>query len=72
MIGVCDMKGVTKDLKPLIKAAERQGWRVDLSKNNHVKFLAPSGAMVIAGVSISDHRGLKNVQSHLRKAGLAV
>jgi len=61
-----------KDMKRLIQAAEAAGWVVSRTKKNHLKFKAPSGAIVIASSTPSDHRSLKNTRAELHRHGLNV
>jgi hypothetical protein len=56
-------------LKELIRLAEEQGWRVEKTHGGHYRWLAPSGAIVVSSSTMSDHRGLQNHLSHLKRAG---
>lgn len=58
------------DFKRLIKDAEKAGWTVEPSRGGHLKWKAPTGAVVFSASTPSDHRAIKNHLSLLRKAGL--
>lgn len=59
-----------KDLRKLIRAAERQGWTVQIGKAGHVKLFAPDGrTLVTMGSTESDRRALTNTVSRMRRAG---
>lgn len=63
----------SKALRPIIKKARKQGWKVDLTKSGHVRFKPPtSGQSIITAGTASDHRSLKNLRADLRRAGLDV
>jgi len=55
----------------LIKAARKQGWRVTLSKNGHLKFVPPDpeAPIVHAGGTPSDVRATRNLIADLRRTG---
>lgn len=58
-----------KDMRKLIKAAEAQGFDVELSKKGHPLFYK-SGRLIATGSgSASDRRSLQNVIAPLRRAG---
>lgn len=60
-----------KDFEKLKELAREQDWDVVKTGGGHWKWTPPNGnKSVISGGTISDHRGLKNVVSHLAKAGL--
>lgn len=60
---------MTKDLKDLVRAAERQGFTVKHTRKRHLQFISPTGKVVTAGGTLSDHRAVANIRSYLRKAG---
>lgn len=62
----------TKNLKKLLLLAVEQGWRVERAKNNHYKFYAPNGNIVIVSSTPSDHRAFKNIERDLRINGLVI
>lgn len=60
-----------KDLKQLRIVAEQQGWRVERTNGDHLKWLAPDGGMAIYSPSTpSNARGILNLKAQLRRAGL--
>ena len=63
---------MSKPVKNLVKAAERQGWAVTLRKGGHLKWQAPSGYVYFSSATPSDHRAIKNLTADLRRAGLDV
>jgi predicted RNA binding protein YcfA (HicA-like mRNA interferase family) len=58
-----------KDLRPLIKALEERGWRVELTNGNHVKFIDPDGTIAcVTGSSPGrPHAQKRRVEAHLRQ-----
>ena len=61
-----------KDTKKLIKEAERQGWRVDVTSKGHPRFWPPNKdqSPIIGSGTSSDHRSFNNLVARLRRAGL--
>lgn len=61
-----------KELKELVKKAGEQGWRVEVLKSGHLMFYPPDKTQspVTTGGTISDHRGLQNAKSMLKKRGM--
>lgn len=68
------MAKYAKELDRLVLAAQSAGWRIDRSPGKHqvVYPTDPTKSPVTIPRSISDHRGLANVRSYLRKSGLNV
>jgi hypothetical protein len=65
------MANVKKDLTALRKAATKAGWRIEptAGKKGHEWWISPSGERILTGTTLSDHNGLKNHLSRLRRAG---
>lgn len=63
------MRVIRKDIGVLIKQAEAQGWEVSYTKNNHFKWLSPSGAFFFSGSTPSDHRSMRALKRDLRVNG---
>lgn len=62
----------TKELKPLIKRAERAGWTVTRTRGDHLKWLRPEGGMPYFSSSTpSDRRAITNIEKDLTRMGLA-
>lgn len=63
-----------KDIDKLVLAAQQAGWRITRSAGKHCVMFPPDLTMqpVTVPRSISDHRGLANFRSFLRKSGLEV
>ena len=62
----------SKDIRELKAHAESQGWVVTPTKNGHLKWVSPAGAVVISPSTPSDWRSMKNHVAYLRRAGLHV
>lgn len=59
-----------KDWKKLMKQARQQGWRIKPTPRCHYKWFAPDGkTILVSGSSTSDHRGLANHISSMRRVG---
>ncbi|MGH2912412.1 MAG: hypothetical protein ACRDJ3_08035 [Solirubrobacteraceae bacterium] len=59
-----------KDLKRILEAAERQGWRVELQKSGHYKLYAPDGENIVTtGSTPSAPSALRNVIGLMRRHG---
>ena len=64
------MTSMNKAMKKLTKQAEAQGWRVEPTRNGHIRFLAPDGKTIVIWASTpSDHRAWKNGLSQMKRAG---
>jgi len=59
-----------KEVRDLVKEAERQGWRVEFSRG-HYKLYAPNGdpRPITVASTPSDHRWLVNTVSKMRRHG---
>lgn len=64
--------GTTRDFRQVVRIAKAQGWRVEFTKKNHVRFLSPTGQMVVTSGTPSDHRTVANLIGQLRRQGLVV
>jgi len=59
-----------KELKEIVRAAEKQGWGVERTKKGHWRFFAPDGENIVHGAGTpSDRRALDNLLSQLRRYG---
>lgn len=63
-----------KELRPIMRAARLQGWKVTETGRSHVKFLPPdkSRPPVFCGATFSDVRTLKNLKASLKRSGLVL
>lgn len=62
---------MSSDLKALQRTATRAGWRVEVTRHNHLRWKSPDGKHVYFTASTpSDHRAIRNIRSELRKRGL--
>jgi len=57
------------DVAELVRKAEQQGWAVQQTRNNHLKWIAPVGKIVVSGSTMSDRRAIKNHLANLRRFG---
>lgn len=61
--------GATKEMRQLIKRAEREGWSAEKTRKGHWRLTHPNAATpVIAPGTPSDHRFVNNVEAELRRA----
>jgi transcriptional/translational regulatory protein YebC/TACO1 len=67
------LRGVRKDaskFRAMVKAVLRQGWRVEVSRHNHIKFYAPNGKdMIVASMTARTDNSVSKLRQQLRKAG---
>lgn len=64
------MKGISKDLLKLARAAKKQGWRVEPGRSGHLRWIPPNGkTWVASSKTTSDKRSIRNVRAALRKRG---
>lgn len=64
--------GANKETEKMIRIAKREGWNVEVTRGNHLKFLPPNnGPIIIAGLT-SNTSGVLQTRKRLRKAGLNV
>jgi len=62
-----------KELAVIIKVAISAGWRVELTKGGHYKWIAPNNIdFVFSSSTPSDNRALENLKQDLRRRGLDV
>lgn len=62
--------GTHKDIEKLARKARKQGWTVEVTKNNHLRFTPPNGGKPLIGGLSSCSTGVKKFTYQLRKAGL--
>lgn len=60
--------GAHKDVEKMIRKARHQGFNISMTKGNHIKFVAPSGEIVIGGLT-SNTSGVLQLRRRLQKAG---
>jgi hypothetical protein len=61
-----------KELQVIIKVARTYGWSIDLTKNNHYKWISPSGAFFYSSSTPSDRRALERLKQDLRRLGFDI
>ena len=75
------MRGISKDLKQVLKLAADAGWEVRHTRSCHIKMIPPPGwtdqngdpvGMIVTGSTESDIRAIKNVKARLRRSGVPV
>lgn len=62
--------GTDKDIEKIAKAARRQGWQVDITRGNHLRFRSPDGLQTIIGSLSGNVTSNKKLKSQLMKAGV--
>lgn len=63
------MSDLKKELRKILRAAEKQGCAISITRNNHVKIDTRNG-IVFCAKTPSDRRGLLNLRAILRQKGL--
>jgi predicted RNA binding protein YcfA (HicA-like mRNA interferase family) len=64
-----DEGGAAKEMRQLIKRAEKEGWAAEQTKKGHWRLTHPKAAYhVIAPGTPSDYRSVKNTEAELRRA----
>jgi non-ribosomal peptide synthetase component F len=60
------------DFKNIKKAAEKQGWAVELNRNGHWKFVPPDPTkdIVYTSGTPSDYRSILNFLARMKRNGL--
>lgn len=67
------MASVKKDIRQLIKVAEKAGWVVGYDNSGHRSWIPPNGGVPVRTSSTpSDWRGLERIKNDLRRKGLDV
>lgn len=62
-----------KELKPLIKRAEAQGWSITPTRGGHLRWTGPTGGQPYFSSSTpSDSKAVHNITADLRKRGLSL
>lgn len=56
--------------RPLAKKALEQGWVIEYTRGNHIKWKSPNSTFYISSKTPSDTRSIKNTQAELVKLGL--
>ena len=54
-------------MKEVVETAEGLGYRVERTRNCHLRFRHQNGAQVFAPTTPSDNRAIKNVLSQLKR-----
>lgn len=58
--------------RELAERAVSQGWSINLTGSDHIRWVSPSGVVVISSQTPSDHRSFKNTRAELARKGLKV
>lgn len=62
---------LSNDAADLIRAAQAQGWRLEVSQKGHPRLYSPDGKTIIGTSGTpSDFRAFRNFRSRLKKAGV--
>lgn len=61
-----------KDVNALIKKAQKQGWKIELTKSSHLRWTSPDGRFFHSASSPSDFRAIKYIRQYLRKYGMKI
>lgn len=61
------IREVPKVLRPAVLEAVGRGWRLNRTRNRHLRLLWPGGGIVVLGGSPSDHRALAHLRADLRR-----
>lgn len=61
--------GTDKDLEKLARQARRQGWTVETTGSNHLRWTSPSGRVIITGLTMSK-TSVRHAITKLRRAGI--
>lgn len=63
----------TKDVKALIKKAEKQGWSVERTRGHHLRWTGPvDDRPYFSSATPSDKRAIMNITRDLRRRGLVL
>ncbi|HYQ69096.1 hypothetical protein [Actinophytocola sp.] len=64
---------LSKEIRPLINAAEAAGWTTARTRSNHLRLLAPNGVdAVLVSHTASDWRARNNLRADLKRHGVAL
>lgn len=63
-------KGVDKDMRKVIRAAQDQGFQVRCNTKGHPEFWRDGAKVAVGAGSAGDWRGLRNTVARLRRFGL--
>lgn len=70
------LRGIARDaseFRAVVKLAIKYGWRVEATRNNHVKFYSPDGLHIfVASTTAGSNKALSKLKAQLRRAGLSV
>lgn len=56
-------------MREIFLSLERQGWRIEITKKNHLKLFSPEGGIVVASGTPSDWRAMMQLRADLRRHG---
>jgi hypothetical protein len=59
----------SSERRALLTLADQLGARVGRTRKGHLRLRLPSGAIVVTGGTVSDHRGWRNAMATLRRFG---
>jgi len=61
-----------RELQRLITLAQKQGWKILIRNNGHLKWSAPNGYCYYSARTPSDGRAIKNIKAALVRHGALV
>ena len=58
-----------KDLAQLIKKAKKQGWLIEATRGNHLRWVSPDGLVIVSAKTPSDRKSITCTKLDLRRRG---
>jgi predicted RNA binding protein YcfA (HicA-like mRNA interferase family) len=58
-----------KDLAQLIKKAKKQGWIVEATRGNHLRWISPNGDVITSAKTPSDRMSITCTRLDLKRRG---
>ncbi len=68
------LRGMPKDLAKLGRQLRKQGWTVEFTRSQHVRWVAPDGTVFTSGLTPGAgglHRTMKSLTGKMRELGSA-
>jgi hypothetical protein len=61
-----------KETAQLIVIVKRLGWKIEQTKNCHLRWTSPTGQFFFSSSTPSDRRALERIKADLRRCGLDI